>query len=323
MAQLTPETLNAVQGVLCAYGEAYGLGESLEELRAIAGSILSVKAQAEAILIRGAEWEDWVEAVVTRFQARDWSNTVVSAGDRAISAQVQDWRTALRHKVEHTLTAYAQKVGLDDLPLVTLRQTVVSILPIVEDGQVTRDEVAAVVRHVQDHFDLSTALSQVIDPIWVELAERTFHCLQNGKLELALRDTVNAYIEAYKPTLVEMGTSLVERAMAVVLANKAEFDLDVSLDPETQALIVRQVSFKLKLREASPPPSKTAAEIVDDLQDEIDRYCAANPGPISYLPEVTTTEGATSASVLGPAMEIGINLTERTTEIEPPLDAND
>jgi hypothetical protein len=321
--KLDHETLNAVQGVLRAYGEVYGFTESLEELRAIAGSILSVKSQAEALVIRGAEWEAWVKAVVTSFQARDWSNTVVSAGERAIAAQVKTWRETLRSKVENTLAAYVQKVGLQDFPTEALRQTVVSILPIVEDGQVTRDEVAAVIRHVQQHFDLATALSQIVDPIWVELAETTIRCLQNGSLEAALRDTVNAYIEAYKPTLVEMGTSLVERAMAVVLANKGEFDLDIVLDAETQALIVKQVSFKLKLREASPPPSKTAAEIVDDLQDEIDRYRDAHPTPNSYLPEVTTTEGATSASVLGPAMGIGITLSEPTTEIEPLPDAND
>jgi hypothetical protein len=321
MAKLTPEALNTVQGVLCAYGEAYGFADSLEELRAIAGSILSVKSQTEALVIRGAEWETWVEEVITPFQERDWSHYLVSAGERAIAAQVKDWREALRHKVEHTLAAYVQKAGLPDLPFDTLRQTVVSILPIVEDGQVTRDEVAAVIHHVQQHFDLGTALSQIIDPIWVGLAEKTIRCLQNGSLEAALRDTVNAYIEAYKPTLVEMGTSLVERAMAVVLANQGEFDLDIALDAETQALIVKQVSFKLKLRSASPPPSKTAAEIVDDLQDEIDRYRDANP--ISYIPAVTTTEGATSASVLGPAMGIGITLGESTTKIEPPLDTND
>lgn len=317
------ETLNAVQGILQAYGDAYGLTDSLEEWRAIAGSILSVKAQAEALVIRGAEWEASVDAVITAFQERDWSDYVVSAGEQAIAAQVKDWRSALRHKVKNTLTAYAQQTGLQDLPIDALRQTVTNILPIVEDGQVTRDEVAAVIHHLQEQFDWSLALKQVVDPIWVELAEQTIRCLQNDNLKVALWDTVNAYIAAYKPTLVEMGTSLVERAMAIVLTHKGEFDLDVALDPETQALIVKQVSFKLKLMEASPPPSKTATEIVDDLQDEIDRYRNANPTPHSYLPEVSTTEGATSASVLGPAMGIGITLGEPTTLIEPPLDTND
>ncbi|NJN22221.1 MAG: hypothetical protein HC812_14860 [Leptolyngbya sp. RL_3_1] len=283
MAQPTPEILTAVQAILHAYEDAYGFTDSLPELRAIAGSILSLQAQAKALVIRGLEWEDWIEEMVTTFQCRDWTNYAVSEEERAIAAQVKTWRAALRHKVENTLAAYAQKVGLPDFPPETLRQTVLSILPIVEDGQVTRDEVAAVIHHVQQQFDLPTALSQIIDPIWVELAEKTIRCLQNGSLEAALRDTVNAYIEAYQPTLVEMGTSLVERAMAVVLANQGEFDLDIALDAETQALIVRQVSFKLKLRSASPPPSKTAAEIVDDLQDEIDRYRNAN-APISTSP---------------------------------------
>ncbi|MDA0266114.1 MAG: hypothetical protein O2890_01780 [Cyanobacteria bacterium] len=323
MPKLNDETLNAVQGVLCAYGDAYGLTDSLEEWRAIAGSILSVKAQAEALVIRGAEWETWVEVVITAFQAQDWSDYVVSAGEQAIAAQVKDWRVALRHKVTNTLTAYVQQTGLQDLPIDVLRQAVVNILPIVEDGQVTRDEVAAVIDHLQAQFDWSLALKQVVDPIWVELAEKTIRCLQNDNLKVALRDTVNAYIAAYKPTLVEMGTSLVERAMAIVLANKGEFDLDVALDPETQSLIIKQVSFKLKILEASPPPSKTATEIVDDLQDEIDRYRQSQTAPSSYIPDTTTTEGSTSASVLGPSLGIGITLGEPTTLIEPPPDTND
>lgn len=307
MTTLDAATQKTLQNALYAYVQAYG-GETLEDARAIAGSILSVKEKAGELVSQGLEIEQWVDDLVTGFEPDEVAERVVEEGERAIAAQAKHWREKVEVKARATVDAYIQKY-VPDLDTTKIQDLVATVLPVVEDAKISRDEAHRLISTISEQFDWQSAVGRVIDPKWVMLAEKTMQVVKNRDVEDSVVDVMNAYVYKFKPTAVEIGEGLVEQAMQAVTNSKVKLDLDFDLDAETQQLMVKQVMLKFNLMEASPPPSRTMLEIAQQVNDEVARYRREHGlDDINYIPERQTTDDASGGAALGGEMSVGIEL---------------
>jgi len=311
MTTLDAKTLTGLRQVLSTYLSTYG-GETMAEIRAIAGSILSVKAKAGDLLLQGLEMEAWVDEMVKDFAPGEVVEPVSDAGMTAIATQTKNWRDTLEVKTRATLDAYIQNYA-PHLNTEKLRDLVTTILPIVEDAQISRDEALRVIQQVGEQCDPQSALGRVLDTQWVTLASKVQQVLQNRDLEDTVQDVMQAYVHKFEPALVEIGTGLIADALRAVTNSKAMLDLDLDweLDAETQQLVIRQVGFKMQLLKASPPPSKTALEIAQQVHSEVRRYRAEQglDDPHPTMPTVVRTDDDDGeSSRLGGDLSVGIQL---------------
>jgi hypothetical protein len=308
MTTLDAATQATLQKALYAYVSRYGGGQSLAEVRAIAGTILSAQEKVGALVSQGMEIEAWVDDLVQNFDPGQLKEPIWTAGEAAISSQAKRWRDNLETKTRATLDAYIQKY-VPDLTITDLQDLVATVLPVVEDAQIAKDEAQRLIQHISEQFNWQAAMGRVIDPKWVFLADKTVQCMRHRDLEGTTRDVMNAYVYKFKPSLVELGTGLIEQAVKSVFNSKLQLDLDVGVDAETQRLLVKQVALKMKLMEADPLPSKTALEFAQELHDEVQRYRREQGlDTIDYTPEIIRTDNTTGSSALGGEMSVGINM---------------
>lgn len=308
----SPNTLDAatqksLQNALYAYIQTYG-GESLAEARAIAGSLLSVKEKAGELKGQGWAIEQWVDDLVSDLDFHQISTQTWTPAEHLLATQAKNWRETLEVKTRATLDAYIQKYAPELNPQ-KIEQLITTVLPIVEDATITRDEARHLIATVSEQLDVSSAIERAIDPKWLLFADKTQQVLQHQDLEASATEVLNAYVHKFQPTAVEIGAGLVEQAVEAVFNSQLKLGLDVNLDPETRQLLVQQVMLKFRLSEASPSPSKTALEIAQQLHDEVSRYRRDRGlDDPSYLPTVTSTDDTSDRSLLGGEMSIGIDL---------------
>ncbi|HEY9887190.1 MAG TPA: hypothetical protein V6D02_02250 [Candidatus Obscuribacterales bacterium] len=305
MTTLDTATQASLQNALYAYLHDFG-GESLAEARAIAGAILAVKERSGALVPQGLALETWVDDLVQDFDLSQISTRLRDAEAIAIAIQAKNWRETVEMRAKATLDAYFQQY-MPTGESAALTSIIATILPIIEDAQISRDEAQRLIHTLSQQFDGPAALAQVIDPTWLQLAEKTHQYLRHRQVESSVQEVVNAYVHKFQPTAVEMGESLIEQAVQAVTNNKVKLGLEVDLDPATRKLLVKQVMLKFNLMTASPPPSGTALEIAQQVQTEVLRYQAAQ-GNISYQPAVRRTDQADDSSALGGEMSIGYDL---------------
>jgi hypothetical protein len=321
MTVVTDAATDAVTGEISA--------AMAEELAAIAGAIVTWQARAQALQAHGLALEAWVQAVLQDFDVQGaiasgkatLNDRVVDGGKQAMVDEIHQWRQTLRSQVLDTLSAYLQDQATHWVPA-ALRPTVLTIVPLVADGTVTRAETEAIVREIQAQFEPAQLLDRVIDPTWRAIAAQVVTCLEHQSLETALRDTVHAFIQTHRPALVDIGERLVERLMGTVLDHRGEFNLDVAVDAHTQRLIVQQVSFKLHWLEASPPPSQSAIALAQQLDDEVIAFTRNRDQPDTHPATYTRDAGADGSSILGGGMEVGLTFLSEPQAApagEPPL----
>lgn len=320
MTTLDAATKQSLQNAIYAYLQSYG-GETIADVRAIAGTLLTVKEKSEDLISQGLEIEQWVDDLVEGVDPSDIAERVVEEGERAIAAQAKKWRETVEIKARATVDAYIQKYA-PDLDTFKIQNLVTTVLPIVEDAKISRDEAHRLIDTLSAQFDWQTAIGRVIDPKWVMLADKTMQVIRNRDAEDSVVDVMNAYVHKFKPTAVEIGEGLIEQAVQAVSNSKVALDLDFDLDAETQRLMVKQVMLKFNLMEASPPPSKTALEIAKQVHNEVDRYRREQGlNDIPYVPETTTkNEEQAGSSQLGGEMSIGFELQPRFTASTQPQD---
>ncbi|MBE7381823.1 MAG: hypothetical protein F6J95_010485 [Leptolyngbya sp. SIO1E4] len=320
MTALTPKTAQSLRQALYAYIGQYGGGESIPQVRAIAGSLLSVRAKAGAIVFQGLEMEAWVDELVVDFDPSRVAEQAWTEGEQAIATQAKHWREALEVKARATLDAYIQ-THVPNLETPQIQALITTILPIVEDVQISRDEAKRLIHLIRDEFDWQTAAQRILDPKWVAFANQVAQVARNQAVEATVQDTVRAYMVTFKPTLVEIGEGLVETALSAVINNKAKLGLDLALDPESQRLMVKQISFKLKLMEASASPSKTILEMAQQIHDEVARYRAAQGiDTPTYIPPLLQKDEPTGNSVLGGEISIGVEVHPRSDRAKNPTE---
>lgn len=308
-----PTTVRSLQQALYAYIDNYGAGDSLEQVRAIAGTIVSARVKAGAMVAQGREIESWVNQVVQGFDPAQIGQQLWEAGEQAIATQAKHWRETIETKAKATLDAYVQK-HIASVDISQLPKILATTLPIVADVQITRDEARRLIRDISSQFDWEAAVSRVIDPKWITLAGMVERHLRHADLEAAVQDVMQVYIAKFQPAAAVIGEALAAKALNAVLNSDVLVDIDIDLDLESRRLMIQQVSFKVNLMEASSPPSKTATAIAQQIHDEVAGYRAqAGMEGSSYLPEVRTTDDRTSdRSVLGGSMSIGIDIQKQS-----------
>ena len=315
MTTLDPAAQELLQNALYAYVQAYG-GESIKEARAIAGALLAVKEKAGDLIAAGLEIETWVDEIVQDFDLSTVADHLKDEGARSLAAQAKHWRETVEVKAQATLDAYIQQY-VPELDTQQLHGLIATILPVIEDAKISRDEAHRLIHHVSTQLDWQVALERVIDPKWALLAEKTMQCVINRDVEASVTDVMNAYVYKFQPTAVEIGEGLVEQAVQAVTNSKLALDLDLDLNAETQKLLIKQVVFKLNLMEASPPPSKIAIEIAQQVNDEVARYRREHElDPTSTLPEIIRTDDTGNRSQLGGEISVGIELQPSSTPAE-------
>lgn len=307
MTTLDAETKQSLQNVLSAYLHHFGGTELFRQIRAIAGSILSVKEKIGDLVSEGMEIEAWVDELVTGFDPENLADQMWDAGEQAIAAQTKIWRETLETKAQATVDATIQKY-LPDLKTIRIQDIVATVLPIVEDARISRDEAQHVIQAISRQFDWQAALSRVIDSKWIFLAEKTMQAIRTRDVEASVEDVMAAYVNTFKPSLAEMGEGLIEQAVEAVFNSKVLLDIDMKLEPGTRRLLVQQVALKFRLRDASPPPSKTAFEIAQQVHDEVARYRQEQGlNDVAYSPPVIRTD-ETDGSRLGGGISVGIDI---------------
>jgi hypothetical protein len=88
----------------------------------------------------------------------------------------------------------------------------------------------------------------------------------------AVGETLVAYVEKFAPTLTNIGSDLISKALSAVLKNQVDFGFDVDLGVVNEQLLIQQVSFKLNILRQSPPPSKTAQAIAAEVNSAVEAY---------------------------------------------------
>lgn len=304
MIALQTATKQSLQNALYAYLHKYG-GRTLDEARAIAGAILAVREKSGHLISQGLEIEIWVAQLVEGFDPSRIAEEAWDKGEQAIAEQANHWRETLQIKAQGTVDAYIQQY-LPDLNVIKIQTIVATVLPLIEDTRISRDEAKRLIRKISDRFDWPAAVGRVIDPQWLMFAAKAWQCLQNRDATTFVQEVVRAYAAQFQPTAVEIGEELIEKTLQHMVKSQIELDIDFSLDPETQKLLVKQVMFKVNLLEASPVASKSASEIAQEVYDEVTRYRRSQGlEDISYLPETKTRNEVSGDSALGGAMSVG------------------
>lgn len=317
---LDPMTVNRLRNLLYAYLHIYGEDDRIENVRAIAGSILAVEETVGRLVLQGLVIESWIEAIVADFDPSHIAASVWSEAEAIVAQQVKNWRQTLELKVKNTLEAYIQKY-VPKLDIAQVQTTILTILPIVEEAHISRDEAKQIIQRVSSTVDWQSTVSRVVDPKWLALAGVVWQCRHNRDVEATVQDIVQAYVAKFQPTLIEMGEGLAEQALTALFNSQTQLDIDIALDAESRRLLLRQVSFKMTFLEASPPSSKTAMEIAQQLHAEVTRYRAEQGAANSNaFPTVIRCDDSERVSAIGGPMSIGIvikpNASSKTESIE-------
>jgi hypothetical protein len=280
---------------LVAYGQQYGLPDSTEQLRGVVGSILNVYWQADNLPLTPREASRIIEAVLAGFDSQSLVSTVVEDTKQALAAQAHQWQREVEAQVTASLATYIHEYA----PALTVdfaETAITSLMPLIKQGHFTKAEVDSLIYLLTDTLGEQLAATVGLQPEYVELAKTLALALSQQDMEAAVSETVIAYVQKFSPNLIEIGETLIEQALSAVLKNQVDFGLDVDLTLADKKLLIEEIYFKLNIMEQSPLPSKTAAEIANELQAEIQRF---KEQQADELGSVDVTTGIPSESGLG------------------------
>jgi len=273
-------TTESLLNSLKAYTKSFEVNDSPEDISAIASSILTFQqkqGQLEAIAPDRAG--ELVQQVVSQFQWESVADFVPDFNTETLVQGVNQWKQGLESQVLNTLSAYAQGFAPEQLDQL-LPETILSLLPIVENAQLYPLDTAALIRQVQSKFDLSSALAQVIDPDTMAIAKKLSQSLQLGGIEELLKGSLLNNQSFLSQPLANMTESFVNDELKKLLGTDM---LQVDLDADAQELMVKQVTLKLNFMQSSPVFSKSNAEIAAEVDSEVERFKASrSSAPISF-----------------------------------------
>jgi hypothetical protein len=207
------------------------------------------------------------------FDIQSIAQTAIDQSKQTLASQAHQWRQELEDQVEGVLNTYLQQYS-PNLNTDSLQDLVTAIAPMVKSGQVTKPEVIGLAQRMAETFAPNSVLHRAMNPTYVGLAKNLATVLSQKDTEAAVSETVSAYIEKFAPTVEEIGENLIETALNAVLKNQVEFGLETDLNLADRQLIIQQVSFKVNIMEQSPPPSKAAELMAQQLNREIERFKA-------------------------------------------------
>ncbi|MGG6237262.1 hypothetical protein ACQ4N7_01380 [Nodosilinea sp. AN01ver1] len=311
-----PETAATLISGLSAYGRLYGLPNSSEQVQGILGTLLRLyQPDLPAALV-----DTVAQQVLDGLTPDDLKNAIVDRASSALAKAAHRWQQQLSDQAKGVLTSYVQRYR----PTVTpddLSSMATSVIPLVSDGAITRSEALGLVSLVVQTFDLESALRGVIP---AELAARvnatapalaqTLATVLNQKpMAEAVSETVAAYVEKYAPGLVNIGSDLIATALSAVLKNQVDFDLDLQLAVIDQTLLIEQVSFQLNVLRQSPPPSKPAWAIAEQVNTAVEQYRQTQSSGVDITAGLVSNDGLSISSPLTSTRR----LSDRPPQIPP------
>ena len=251
---------------LNAYVKHFETPNTRKDLLAIASSILTFQQKQGSLAIVSAVSEALIQQVVNQFKVETVVNSIVDSTTETLIEEVNQWRQSLESQVLNTLNAYVQNF-LSGRTL-NLPETILSIIPLVENVQIRKSQAESLIQGVISKFDLQTVLEPVIDAKFLAIAQKLSELLQFGNLEELLRNTILADQTLLNSTVENATESLVNNELSKILGNDS---LQFNIDLDSQQLMVKQVTLKLNVMQSSAAPSKSNKEIARQVDDEIEK----------------------------------------------------
>ncbi|WP_434686527.1 hypothetical protein [Pseudanabaena minima] len=272
---MSNDTERSLLNSLHAYVNRFDTSNSREDLLAIASSILTFQQkQGSNVKIESNQTEALIQQVVNQFQSEPLSPVIDATADTLVQ-EVNQWRQSLEERVLNTLNAYARKVHPNQLQNL-LPETILSILPLVENVQLRKSEAESLIRQVESKFNWNRELAQVIDPKFVAIADKLVQLSKFGDLKKLLQDSLLGNRDLINSSLENVTESLVESELAKIIGSNT---LHMDIDVDAQKLMVKQVTLKLNVLQPSATPSKSNEEIATQMDAEIERFKASRPIP--------------------------------------------
>ncbi len=289
---------------LNAYVKHFETPNTREDLLAIASSILTFQQKQGNFAIASDISEALIQQVVNQFKVEDVVNSIVDSTTETLVQEVNQWRQSLESQVLNTLNAYVQNFVSGQT--LNLPETILSIIPLVEDVQLRKSQAESLIQGVISKFDLQTVLEPIIDPKFLAIAHKLAELLQFTNLEDLLKQTILGNQTLLNHTLENVTESLVNNELSKILGNES---LQFSVDLDSQQLMVKQVTLKLNVMQSSSPPSKSNQEIAKQVDDEIEKLR-------KLIQEKREVVDISKPTILG-ELEVGIpKQTENTNQIK-------
>ena len=243
---------------LNAYVKHFETPNTREDLLAIASSILTFQRKQGSMVIAPDLIETLIQKVVNHFSADTVINSVVNSAEETLAKQVNEWRQSLENQVLNTLNVYVKQFQPDGI--LNFSETILSIIPLVENVLLGKSEANALIQRVASQFDLKTALAQVIGTEPLAIANKLAKLQQFGNLE----DLLKKNVLELDHTLEGITESLVNNELDKILGDKI-----LTIDIDSKDFMIKQVTLKLNIMQSSPPPSKSDEEIAKQIDDQI------------------------------------------------------
>jgi len=250
---------------LNAYVKHFETPNTREALFAIASSILTFQQKQGNLAIAPDLSEALIQQVVNQFKVEDVVNAIVDSTTETLVQEVNQWRQSLESQVLNTLNAYVQNFLSGQM--LNLPETILSIIPLVENVQIRKSQAESLIQGVISKFDLQTVLEPVVDAKFLAIAQRLSELLQFGNLEDLLKQTILGDQTLLNNSLENVTESLVNNELSKILGNDS---LQFSIDLDSQQLMVKQVTLKLNVMKSSAPSSKSNKEIAKQVDNEIE-----------------------------------------------------
>lgn len=269
---------------LKAYAKTFAVSGDAAQLSAIASAILRSQPQEGALSLMSTDAV--IQQVMQQFGVdqglSDTLDLAIDSKTEQLIQGVHQWQRSLENQVLNTLNAYAQNFQSEQLQNL-LPETVLSILPLVEDAQLHKSEFDFLLQQVRSKFSIENALGQVIEPQYLAIAQKLSKLLQLGNVT-----------ELFEQQLLQgqsQGRSLVEQSIENLTESFVNQELNkflgsdvvqVDIDVDAQQMMVKQVVLKLNMMQSSPPPVKSSADISKQLDEEVAKMQAMRSQPISF-----------------------------------------
>ena len=250
---------------LNAYVKHFETPNTREALFAIASSILTFQQKQGNLAIAPDLSEALIQQVVNQFKVEDVVNAIVDSTTETLVQEVNQWRQSLESQVLNTLNAYVQNFLSGQM--LNLPETILSIIPLVENVQIRKSQAESLIQGVISKFDLQTVLEPVVDAKFLAIAQRLSELLQFGNLEDLLKQTILGDQTLLNNSLENVTESLVNNELSKILGNDS---LQFSIDLDSQQLMVKQVTLKLNVMQSSSSSSKSNKEIAKQVDNEIE-----------------------------------------------------
>lgn len=256
---------------LSAYGRLYGLPNLPEQVQGLLGTLLRLYLPEEPAALIDAV----AQQVLDGLTPDDLKNAIVDRTTSALAKEAHRWQQHLEHQAQNILTAYVQRYRPNPTP--DLRSIVTAVIPllggaIADHRPLTRSEALGLISQIVQTFDVNGAIAAAVDPTYFAIAATLATALAQRPMAEAVGETVTAYVKSHAPILINVGADLIAAALSAVLKNQVDFNIDTQLNVIDEKLLIEQVNFQLNIMQQTPPPSKAAWAIADQVSAVVEQY---------------------------------------------------